>query len=109
MGWNIYLLVSRLWELQLGKADVGDDVFSGGQYKDMVTGGLDDPQDWDKVWTGYNGSIDGVFIIAGNSLAYVDDTFFGTVQPTFSEGGPTTGMKIVHTESGTVQQADKEQ
>jgi hypothetical protein len=75
----------------------------------MVTGGLDDPQDWDKFYTGYNGTIDGVFIITGNTLAAVEKTFLHLVQPTFSNGGPTTGMRIVHTESGTVQQDDKEQ
>ncbi|KAJ6155242.1 hypothetical protein N7470_005808 [Penicillium chermesinum] len=93
---------------KLGKTDLGDEIFRNGQYKDMVTDGLDKPEDWDKFYQGYNGKIDGVILVTGNTLKVVESTFLKSVQPCFSSGGPTTSMRVVHTEEGTVQQHDKE-
>jgi hypothetical protein len=94
-----------------------DDLFNNGQWQDMTypgTGedaakhqGLDDQQDWYHQFKPRNGSIDGVFTVAGDS----DQTVKKTIESlkTFNVGLAGQSLQRIFTQRGNVLPDDRAQ
>ncbi|OQD83958.1 hypothetical protein PENANT_c014G05928 [Penicillium antarcticum] len=100
---NISLSAAGL--ARLGKTDLGDFIFKGGMYADMVTVGLDRDEEWHGEFKGSRGQIDGVFILAGSSEDTVNNWIIDVIKPKFADptiNGEPAASKFLFTQSGAV-------
>lgn len=105
--------------LQLGAEGFTDEVFNNGMYQDMTYPmpgqdskqhqGLDDQNDWFYQFKPTNGSIDGVFVVTGDSPETIDKTVKTLINPMFQVGKPGQSMQTTFSQDGEVLKDDREQ
>ncbi|KAJ5461244.1 Dyp-type peroxidase [Penicillium daleae] len=103
---------------KLGAEGFADDLFNNGQWQDMThpgTGedpkkhqGLDDQQDWYHQFKPRNGSVDGVFIVAGDSDQTVKKTIESLIEKIFNVGVAGQSLQRIFSQSGNVLPDDRE-
>ncbi|KAJ5787332.1 hypothetical protein N7457_002322 [Penicillium paradoxum] len=95
------------------KADkLNDDVFNGGQFKDMTAPsegetaedhqGLDSQEEWVPEFKPSSGGIDGVLVVAGDSLESIDKSIQKTFDWVFNVGNDKQSIEKVYTKTGVV-------
>lgn len=97
---------------QLGAEKFNDDIFNGGQFKDMTAPlegepdedhqGLDVQQEWANEFKPSSGGIDGVLTVAGDSLPSIDKMIRKTFDWVFNVGNDKESIKQVYTKEGQV-------
>lgn len=97
---------------KLGAERFNDDIFNGGQFKDMTFPsegepdedhqGLDPQQDWVNEFKPSGGGIDGVLTVAGDSLPSIEKMIGKTFNWVFNVGNDKQSIEIVYTRDGKV-------
>lgn len=98
--------------VKLGAERFNDDIFNGGQFKDMTAPsegepaedhqGLDPQQDWVTEFKPSSGGIDGVLTVAGDSLPSIDKMTRKTFDWVFNVGNDKQSIEVVYTKDGQV-------
>lgn len=111
---SINLAFSATGLAKLGAERFNDEVFNGGQFKDMTAPsqgetaedhqGLDPQDDWVPEFKPSGGGIDGVLVVAGDSLESIDGMIRDTVDWAFNVGNDKQSIEKVYTKTGTVYQ-----
>lgn len=71
--------------------------------------GLDDQQDWYHQFKPRNGSVDGVFIVTGDSDQTVKKTIESLIEKIFNVGVAGQSLQRIFSQSGNVLPDDREQ
>ncbi|CAI7600799.1 unnamed protein product [Penicillium palitans] len=97
---------------KLGAEKFNDDIFNGGQFKDMTAPsegerdedhqGLDSQQEWANAFKPSSGGIDGVLTVAGDSLPSIDKMIRKTFDWVFNVGNDKQSIEQVYTKEGQV-------
>ncbi|CAI7648802.1 unnamed protein product [Penicillium glandicola] len=97
---------------KLGAERFNDDIFNGGQFKDMTYPlegepaedhqGLDLQQDWVPEFKPSSGGIDGVLTVAGDSLPSIEKMIRKTFNWVFNVGNDKQSIEEVYTKEGQV-------
>ncbi|KAJ5920244.1 hypothetical protein N7516_011102 [Penicillium verrucosum] len=97
---------------KLGAERFNDDIFNGGQFKDMTAPsegepaedhlGLDPQQDWVNEFKPSSGGIDGVLTVAGDSIPSIDKITRRTFDWVFNVGNDNQSVETVYTREGQV-------
>ncbi|KAJ5471258.1 hypothetical protein N7530_008615 [Penicillium desertorum] len=96
----------------LGAEKFNDDIFNGGQFKDMTAPsegetdkdhqGLDLQQDWANEFKPSSGGVDGVLTVAGDSLPSINKMIRKTFDWVFNVGNDKQSVEVVYTKDGQV-------
>ncbi|CAI7636533.1 unnamed protein product [Penicillium crustosum] len=97
---------------KLGAEKFDDDIFNGGQFKDMTFPaegesaenhkGLDPQEEWANEFKPSSGGIDGVLTVAGDSLPSIEKMIRKTFDWVFNVGNDKQSIKQVYTREGIV-------
>ncbi|CAG8282686.1 unnamed protein product [Penicillium salamii] len=109
---SINIAFSSVGLAKLKAEKLNDDVFNGGQFKDMTAPsageteedhqGLDAQQEWVPEFKPSGGGIDGVLVVAGDSLESIDKTTKKTFDWVFNVGNDKQSIEEVYTKVGIV-------
>ncbi|KAJ5876786.1 hypothetical protein N7455_000251 [Penicillium solitum] len=97
---------------KLGAENFDDDIFNGGQFKDMTAPsegepaedhlGLDPQDEWVNEFKPSSGGIDGVLTVAGDSIPSIDKMIRKTFDWVFNVGNDKQSIEQVYTKEGLV-------
>ncbi|CAG8316265.1 unnamed protein product [Penicillium salamii] len=109
---SINIAFSSIGLAKLKAEKLNDDVFNGGQFKDMTAPsageteedhqGLDAQHEWLPQFKPSGGGIDGVLVVAGDSLESIDKTTKKTYEWVFNIGNDKQSVEEVYTKVGVV-------
>ncbi|KAJ5634943.1 uncharacterized protein N7484_008256 [Penicillium longicatenatum] len=97
---------------KLGAEKFDDDIFNGGQFKDMTAPsegesdadhqGLDPQEDWVNEFKPNGGGIDGCLTVAGDSIESIEKMVKKSFDWVFNVGNDKQSIEIVYTKDGQV-------